>query len=130
MTYFLLLLFLASPQVTASHYLSTALVPPRQVPITVRIDFGPAGKPTIDREIQIPERATPKQALKEIFPVTEGAACCDPAEVKGIDGVTVDPMANRWWRLKINGTTKNASPHKSRLKAGDRMEWEYFEDLQ
>lgn len=100
------------------------------VPIMVRIDYGPAGKPPLEKEIQIRERATPKEVLKQIVPVVEGSACCDPAEVKGIDGVTIDPLANRWWTLKINGTKKNASPHKSHLKAGDRMEWEYIEDRQ
>lgn len=100
------------------------------VPVQVRIDFGPAGKPLIEKEISIREGATPKEALKKICTVQQGAACCDPAEVKGIDGVTIDPMQNRWWRLKINGTAKKASPHKSRLKAGDRMEWIYFEDKQ
>lgn len=130
MPYFLLLLFLTSPQVTASHYISTALVPPKQVPITVRIDFGPAGKAAVEKEMIVREGTTPKEALKQIFPIVEGSACCNPAEVKGIDGVTVDPMANRWWRLKINGTSEKASPHKSRLRAGDRMEWIYFEDKQ
>ena len=46
------------------------------------------------------------------------------------DGVRIDPMQNRWWQLKINGTSKNASPHKSHLKAGDVMHWIYFEDKQ
>lgn len=130
MTLALLVLLLASPQVTTGNFLFTAVLPPKMVPLTVRIDFGPAGKPLIEKEIKIPEGATPKQALQGMIPVIEGSACCDPAEVKGIDGVTIDPMKNRWWRLQINGTSKKASPHKSHLKAGDRMEWIYFEDKQ
>jgi len=130
MSYLLVLLFLASPQVTAGNFIFTSVLPPKMVPVTVRIDFGPEGKPLIEKEIKVPEGATPKQALQGMIPIVEGSACCDPAEVKGIDGVLIDPMQNRWWRLKINGASKKASPHKSHLKAGDRMEWIYFEDLQ
>ena len=130
MSFILLLLLLASPQVSAGNFLFTAALPPKMVPVTVRIDFGPAGKPLIEKEIKVPEGATHKQALQGMIPIVEGSACCDPAEVKGIEGVTIDPMNNRWWRLKINGTAKKASPHKSHLKAGDRMEWIYFEDQQ
>ncbi len=125
-----LLFLLVSPQLVAGNLLSASLVPAKMVPTTVRIDFGPAGKPSIEKEIKIPEGATPKQALAKICPFQSGATCCDPAEVKGIDGVSVDPLQNRWWQLKINGTRKNASPHKSHLKAGDVMEWIYFEDKQ
>ncbi len=130
MSYLLLLLLLASPQVSAGNFIFISVLPPKMVPITVRIDFGPAGKSLVEKEIKVPEGATPKQALQGMIPIVEGSACCDPAEVKGIDGVTIDPLENRWWILKINGTKKNASPHKSHLKAGDRMEWVYFEDQQ
>lgn len=130
MSYLLVLLLLASPQVTTGNLLFTSALPPKMVPITVKIDFGPAGKSAIEKEITIREGATPKEALRQISPITEGKACCDPAEVKGIDGVLIDPMQNRWWKLQINGTTKKVSSHKSHLKAGDRIEWIYFEDSQ
>lgn len=130
MSYALWLLLLVSPQVSAGNFIFTSVLPPKMVPITVLIDFGPAGKPLVEKEIKVPEGATPKQALQGMIPIVEGSACCDPAEVKGIDGVAIDPLENRWWILKINGTKKNASPHKSHLKAGDRMEWIYLEDLQ
>ena len=125
-----LLFLLASPQAMTGNLLFVSAIPPKIVPIKVRIDFGPAGKPAIEKEIVIREGATPKEALRKICPIVAGATCCDPAEVKGIDGVSVDPLQNRWWRLKINGTAKHASPHKSHLKAGDVMEWVYFEDKQ
>ena len=130
MSYLLILLFLASPQVTTGNFLFKSALPPKMVPVTVRIDFGPAGRPPLEKNISVPEGATPKQALGKICPFESGAACCHPAEVKGIDGVTIDPMQNRWWRLKINGASKKVSPHKSHLKANDIMEWVYFEDKQ
>lgn len=130
MTYLMLLLLLTSPQVTAGNLLLKQAFPPKKVTIHAHVDFGPAGKPLIEKEVTVPEGATPKEALKKISAVTGGAACCHPEEVKGIDGVLIDPLKNRWWKLALNGTTKNASPHKSYLKAGDRMEWVYFEDKQ
>ena len=126
----LLLLLLATPQLTTGNLLSPYVVPPKRVPIQVSIDFGPAGKPAVDKEIIIREGSTPRQVLEQIFPVEKGAACCHAEEVKGIDGVSIDPLKNRWWKLELNGTTKNASPYKSYLKAGDRMRWIYFEETQ
>ncbi len=100
------------------------------IPVTVRVDFGPAHKPVKVQKVMVRESSSPKDALRELFPVEQGSTCCHPEEVKGIDGISVDPLKNRWWRLMINGTGKNASPHKSHLKAGDLMEWVYIEDAQ
>ena len=122
--------FLTCPQTTAGNLLLNSSLPPRMVPITVRIDFGPAHKPVKVQKVTVRDGASPKEALKEVFPVEEGATCCHPEEVKGIDGVSVDPLKNWWWRVLINGTGKNVSPQKSHLKAGDIMEWIYFEDAQ
>jgi hypothetical protein len=130
MSYFLILLLLTSPQVTTGNLITKSMIPPKMVPIYVSIDFGPAGRPAIAKEVIVPEGATPKQALKKICAVQEGAACCHAEEVKGINGVSVNPLENRWWRLQINGTSKNVSPYKSHLKTGDRMAWIYFEDKQ
>ena len=125
----LIFLFLASPQVTVGNLLFAKVFPPRLISVAIRVDFGPAGRPSVEKEVAIREGATPKAALKEVFPITEGEVCCHPAEVKGIDGVMSDPLAKRWWRLKINGDSVNTSPHRSRLKVGDLVEWVYFEDL-
>jgi len=130
MTLELIFLLLTSPQVTTGNALFSAMIPAKQVPIQVSIDFGPAGKPAVEKQVIIREGATPRQVLEQMFPVEKGAACCHPEEVKGIDGVRIDPMQNRWWKLEINGTTKTASPYKSHLKAGDRMRWIYFEEKQ
>jgi hypothetical protein len=126
----LILLLLATPQTLAGHLLAKRVLPPKMVSITVHVDYGPAGKPAVRTDVTIPEGATPKEALQKIFPVEEGKICCHAGEVKGINGVSVDPLKNRWWRLRINGTSKNASPQKTRLNAGDLMEWIYFEDAQ
>lgn len=100
------------------------------IPITVKIDFGPADRPAIEKKISVRNQSTPKEALKNFISVEEGFVCCHNKEIKGIGGVNADPVKNRWWRLKINGDSKNVNPEKSKLKAGDVMEWSYFEDAQ
>ena len=100
------------------------------VPITVKIDFGPADRPSIEKKIRIQDQSTPKEALKSFISVEEGFVCCHDGEIKGIGGVGVDPIKNRWWLLKINGSAKNANPQKTKLKAGDLMEWVYSQEVQ
>jgi hypothetical protein len=124
----LLLLFLATPQLAMGNLLFTKALPTKMVTVALRVDFGPAERPSVEREVKIPEGANAKAPLKEVFPITEGEICCHPGEVKGIDGVMSDPLEKRWWRLKINGDSFRASPHRSRLKAGDQVEWVYFQD--
>ncbi len=114
---------------TAGSLLSTHLLLPKTISVTLRVDFGPARASVLEKEVRIREGATPKEALRQLLPFTEGEICCNPAEVKGIDGIMSDPEAKRWWRLKINGDSIHASPYRSRLKAGDVTEWVYFEDL-
>lgn len=121
-----LFLLLVTPQLAAGGSLAAFLFPPRLIPVTLTIDFGPAGKPKIEKEIQVREGTPPKEALEKICKVEDGKVCCHPGEVKGIDGVAIDPLQDLWWRLEINGEGRAASPHKSRLKAGDRVAWIYY----
>ncbi len=103
---------------------------PKVFSITVRVDFGPAGKPVHEQALDIEKGTTPKEAVSQIFPVLSGKACCSFREILAIDGVRVDPAKNRWWICLINGSKKHVSPNKTRLKLGDRLEWKYIEDLQ
>ena len=96
----------------------------RTFPVTLEVDFGPAGKPAVRQTVQVERGATPRVATEKVFPVEEGAVCCDPREVSTIDGVAADPATNRWWTVSINGS-KKVSPYKTRLKPGDGVRWEY-----
>lgn len=125
-----LLVFLSSPQFVTGNILATSSMPPKMIPISGKIDFGISGKSPISQKVLIKDGATPKEALKNFVRVEEGFVCCDKSEVKAIDGVSADPMKNRWWILKINGSRKGASPMKTHLKAGDSMEWDFIEDAQ
>lgn len=130
MKFILFLLMFMTSQIAAGNALAEPAVSEKMIPVTVKIDFGPAEKPSVDWKISVKEGATPKEALCSILSVQQGATCCDAREVKQIDGISADPVKNRWWRVKINGTSKNVSPYKSHLKANDIVEWIYFEDAQ
>lgn len=102
---------------------------PKTFPINMKVDFGPAGKPTYDKMMFVEKGTTPKEAVSQVFPVLSGRACCSLKDLVGIDGVDIDPVTNRWWMCYLNGSTK-FSPHKKKLKKGDRVEWRYSESSQ
>ena len=103
---------------------ATAAKAPPTFPVTLEVDFGPAGKPAVRQVVSVQPGATPQDATAKLFPVEKGAICCDPRETASIDGVAADPAANRWWTVSVNGS-KKISPYKSRLKPGDVVRWEY-----
>lgn len=98
-------------------------------PVEVKVDFGTTAKKGVERTLYVEKGTTPKEAVSQIFPVLSGMACCSPRDLISIDGVAVDPAKNRWWICKLNGS-KKFSPHKKKLKPGDRIEWQYVEDEQ
>ena len=102
---------------------------PSTYSISVRVDFGPAGKAPHEETLEVEKGTTPKEAVSQVFPVLSGKTCCSPREIMGIDGVNVDPAKNRWWTCQVNGS-KKVSPQKKKLKPGDRVEWKYIEDSQ
>jgi hypothetical protein len=101
-----------------------ATVAAKTFDVTLEVDFGPARKPAVSRMFQVGKGATPKSLTAMVFPVEEGSVCCDPREVAVIDGVAVDPAANRWWKVAVNGSQK-VSPYKTKLRPGDVVRWEY-----
>ena len=100
-----------------------------RIPVTVRVDFGPANKPTVEQQFDVDEGSTPKDAVSLLVPIQSGEVCCDTREVLAIDGVRPDPAKNWWWNCRLNGTS-TVSAHKTQLKAGDTVEWFYHEVLQ
>ena len=103
---------------------------PQVFEITLKVDFGPAGKPGFeDKKFQVEKGTTPKEAVSQVYPVLSGKSCCSLREVLGIDGVSIDPMKNRWWVCELNGSRK-FSPHQKKLQPGDRVEWKYIQNVQ
>lgn len=102
---------------------------PKPFPVTVKVDFGPAEKPSHEEKIYVEKGTTPKEAVSQVFPIMSGKACCSFREIFEIDGVRVDPAKNRWWTCAVNGS-KKVSPQKKKLKRGDVVEWKYVEESQ
>ncbi len=102
--------------------------PPKLFPIQMKVDFGPAEKPSHEEKLFIEEGTTPKEAVSQVFPIRSGKSCCSFREVFEINGVAVDPLKKRWWICLVNGNKRDTSPHQTLLKAGDVVEWQYIQD--
>ena len=111
--------------VAGSRRTSTPPNPPR-MPVTVIVDFGPAGKPPREEHLEVDKGSTPKDVVSLLFPIQSGATCCNTRELAAIDGVRSDPETNRWWSCRLNGSTK-LSPFRTELKPHDRVEWIFAE---
>ncbi len=99
-------------------------VHPKTFPITLKVDFGTAGRPAYEGTLNIEKGTTPKEAVSQVYPIQSGMVCCSLRDVLSIDGVRVDPAKGRWWICLLNGS-KNVSPKKKKLKKGDIVEWKY-----
>ena len=102
---------------------------PKTFPLTLKVDFGPAGKPYHEETLIVEKGTTAKEAVSQVFPILSGKACCSLREVIAIGGVEIDPEKNRWWTAAINGSRK-IDPRKKKLKSGDVLEWKYIQDEQ
>ena len=103
---------------------------PKLFTVTMKVDFGPAGKPAfVDEKFYVEKGTTAKEAVSQVFPILSGRVCCSLHDLLSIDGVKIDPAKNRWWMCFLNGSTK-FSPHEKKLKPGDVVEWKYIQDGQ
>lgn len=103
---------------------------PKTIPVELRVDFGPAGKEGRVEKLEVTKGSTPKDAVSMVFPVMTGYACCDTREVIAVDGTIINPAENLWWVCEVNGDRRKVSPHKTKLKAGDRVEWKFVAEAQ
>ncbi len=107
-----------------------AAAKPKTLPVELRVDFGPAGKPPRAEKLEVTRGSTPKDAVSMVFAVMSGYACCDTRDVIGIDGTIINPAENLWWVCEVNGDRRKVSPQKTKLKAGDVIQWAYVADAQ
>src|SRR5438067_1119001 len=99
---------------------------PRTFPVSLSVDFGPAGKPGFeDKHFHVEKGTSPKEAVSQVFPILSGKACCSLREIIEIGGVRIDPVKNRWWICELNGS-RRFSPVKKKLKPGDVVAWKYI----
>lgn len=101
----------------------------KRVPVVIKVDFGPAGKPTREEHLLVDAGSTPKDVVSILFPIQSGDICCNTREIASIDGVRPDPARNHWWTCRLNGSPR-LSPFRTVLKANDRIEWTYLEQSQ
>lgn len=101
-----------------------------RIPVTLRVDFGPAGKPAYEGELLVDRGSTPKDAVSVVFPIQSGSICCNTREISAINGVRAEPSLNRWWTCRIQGRRKGVSPFRTALRPGDEVSWIYVEQPQ
>ncbi len=93
--------------------------------VQVEVDFGPIGKPTLRKSVEVKEGNTALDATKMAVPLKQAFVCCDPEDVETIDGVKCDPEREGWWLYEVNGAKAPVSAHRFRLAEGDRVRWYY-----
>jgi hypothetical protein len=126
--YWNLIILLIIAVLTAASTPPTQAKPHKTIPVEVVVDFGPAGRPVVRKQIEVSKGSTPKDAVSSILPIMTGFSCCDTREVISIDGITVNPAENQWWICLLNGS-KNVNPRKKELKAKDIVQWSYITEV-
>ena len=102
---------------------------PGKFPVTVKVDFGIAGKPAVTQTLQVDRKTTPKEAVSMMLPVMSGKVCSSMHDLLEIDGVRPDAVENFWWILTVNGS-RRVSPYRTHLKRGDLVEWRYLKEIE
>lgn len=103
---------------------------PKLFDVVLKVDFGPSGKLAHEWKLEVEDGTTANEVVSRIFPVRSGMSCCSLRELIEIDGVAIDPAKNRWWTCSINSSKRGFTPHRTKLKAGDVVEWKFIEDSQ
>lgn len=101
---------------------------PKTFNIQLKVDFGPAGKPSYDQPLEVERGSTAKDAVAQVFPIQSGKFCCSLREVGTIDGVKTEPEKSNWWICLLNGS-KNFNPRTKELAPGDVVEWKYIHEV-
>lgn len=103
---------------------------PKLFDVVLKVDFGPAEKPSYEGTLEVEEGSTANEAVSRIFPIRSGVSCCSLRELIEIDGVSIDPDKNRWWICRLNNSKKGFTPHRTKLRPGDIVEWKFIENVQ
>jgi hypothetical protein len=93
--------------------------------VKVELDFGPADRKKVKKEVVLKAGATVTDATRAVAELKQGFVCCDAKDVEGIDGVRCDPKKGGWWLYEVNGKKGNLPAHRFQLRDGDRLVWRY-----
>lgn len=97
----------------------------QDVRVTLRIDFGPLGRPPIQRELALPRGSNLVDATRKVAPLEQDWLCCSKDDVWSIGGVGPDTRLDRYWMWKKDGALGPNFPVKHVLSDGERIEWIY-----
>lgn len=97
----------------------------QDVRVTLRIDYGPAGKPAVEREVRMPRGSNLVEATRRVAAVEQDWLCCSKDDVWSIGGVGPDTRLDRYWMWKLDGALGPNFPVKHVLSEGERIEWVY-----
>jgi hypothetical protein len=95
------------------------------IEVTVTIDFGPAGKPRLEKTIMLADKSTVFDALNGVVAVVTSHKFGMDHFVEEIDGIRSNFASNRGWRFEVNGYRSNIPAERYLLKNGDWIKWLY-----
>lgn len=97
------------------------------VKVTVTIDFGPAGKPSVEKIIMIADKSTVFDALSSVVPVVSSHKFGMEHFVEEVDGIGNDFARDRGWHFDVNGYRSNVPAERYLVKNDDWIKWLYRE---
>jgi len=106
-------------------FLALVLALAQDVRVSLRIDFGSADKPALEREVTLPRGSNVVDATRRAAVVEQDWLCCSKDDVWSIGGVGPDTRLDRYWMWKLDGALGPNFPVKHVLSEGERIEWIY-----
>ena len=94
--------------------------------VTMSVDFGPAGRPRLEKQAVVREKSTVLDVLSSQLPVVTSPKYGMEHFVEEIDGIKNDFVADRGWRFEVNGRRSNVPAERYLVKDGDWIGWLYF----
>ncbi|MGH7795039.1 MAG: DUF4430 domain-containing protein [Candidatus Binatia bacterium] len=96
--------------------------------VTLSIDFGPAGRPPIEKQATVPEKSTVLDVLSNQLPIATAPKYGMEHFVEEIDGIKNDFARDRGWRFEVNGRRSNVPAERYLVQDGDWIKWLYLAD--
>jgi hypothetical protein len=96
------------------------------IEVTVTIDFGPAGRPTFETVVAVPEKSTVLDVLSAQLPIATSPKYGMDHFVEEIGGIKNDFASDRGWRFEVNGLRSNVPAERYLVKNGDWIKWLYL----
>jgi hypothetical protein len=93
------------------------------IEVTVTIDYGPAGRPTFETVVRVPEKSTVLEVLSAQLPIATSRKYGMDHFVEEIGGIKNDFARDRGWRFEVNGLRSNVPAERYLVMNGDWIKW-------